>query len=536
MARISKQERRRRLLRRSLIGALAAAVAITGAVLYFRSRVEERFASGEQEEVLEGAVELGSIRTTVSGSGSLTPEGLLEVELPATVTLEELLVEAGEVVEEGRLLATVDISSALSSLKDLQEKLDQLDQELKEASGEKADAAISAGVAGRVKLLYAQEAEDVSAVMAEQGALMVLSLDGFLAAEIPAGSLTAGDTLTVTDSQGTELEAAVEKIADGMAVILVSDNGPLVGDTVTAGDGAGTLYIHQPLKITGYTGTVRTVHVKENTQVYSYTRLLTLADTEYTAGYDQLLTQRGEMEALFQTLIRIHQDGGIRAPRAGTVSAVETLSALEEPDVLDSQVLLSLDPGEQVSVTIQVDESHIQSLEVGQEASITVESVSQEPFTGVVSEIDKTASSSGGVTRYTATITLDRTGDMLSGMSASVAVTIQGVEDALIVPEEAVRRTRATSYVYTTYDPETGELGGMVEVTTGLSNGDYIEILTGLSQGDTIYYTEEEETFSFNFSFDMGGGMPGGGGMPSGGGMPGGGGGGMPGGMGGFPG
>ena len=69
----------------------------------------------------------------------------------------------------------------------------------------------------------------------------------------------------------------------------------------------------------------------------------------------------------------------------------------------------------------------------------------------------------------------------------------------------------------------------MVEVTIGLSNGNYVEITSGLSEGDTVYYNESEETSEFPFGNMPGGfSMPGGSGgfsMPGGGQMPGGGGG-----------
>ena len=101
-------------------------------------------------------------------------------------------------------------------------------------------------------------------------------------------------------------------------------------------------------------------------------------------------------------------------------------------------------------------------------------------------------------------------------MSATVSVRIEGVDDALIVPENAVTKTRDSAYVYTSVDETTGELSGMVEVKTGLSGGGYIEITEGLSEGDTVYYTE---TATNDFSSFMGGfgGFGGGnsGGMPS---------------------
>ena len=57
---------------------------------------------------------------------------------------------------------------------------------------------ITAGVNGRVKIVYAQKDDDVAACMMEHGALAVLSLDGYMAVDIDAGSLAAGDKVSVT--------------------------------------------------------------------------------------------------------------------------------------------------------------------------------------------------------------------------------------------------------------------------------------------------------------------------------------------------
>jgi len=98
---------------------------------------------------------------------------------------------------------------------------------------------------------------------------------------------------------------------------------------------------------------------------------------------------------------------------------------------------------------------------------------------------------------------------------------------------EALRQTSAISYVFTTYDPETKQYGGMVEVTTGMQNDTFVEVLSGLKAGDTVYYTKQENFFEMIFSAmsggmnrNAGGQMPGGnmgGQRPNmGGGMPGG--------------
>lgn len=122
---------------------------------------------------------------------------------------------------------------------------------------------------------------------------------------------------------------------------------------------------------------------------------------------------------------------------------------------------------------------------------MTVDSIENEEFTGTVTEIDTTGTSSGGVTKYTAVVTIDKTDRMLAGMSASISVTTEGVEDALLIPEDALNQTSSTAYVYTSYDESAGELGGMVEITYGISNGTYLQVLSGLKEGDTVYYYEE---------------------------------------------
>ena len=105
---------------------------------------------------------------------------------------------------------------------------------------------------------------------------------------------------------------------------------------------------------------------------------------------------------------------------------------------------------------------------------------------------------------------------MLSGMTASVSVRIEGVDNAILIPIEAVHKTSDGAYVYTSYNEEYQEYGGKVDVVTGLENSTYVEIKSGLQVGDTVYYTEQESGFG---SFGSFGSMPGGmdfGSMPGG--------------------
>ena len=532
-----KAVKRRNFIKKTIAVIAVVVLMITAVVLYFQRRVEEKFSSGDVDTVLSAAVTTGSIQTTVSGSGSLTGEGIVDVEVPDSVPLDTVYVKVGDTVHSGDVLASVKASDILEALSELQDQLEDLDKDLKDAKNDAVSATVSAGVSGRVKAVFAGVGDDVSSVMYEHGALALLSLDGKMMVRVSGGSYTQGQTVTVTDSQGKEYEGTVSKVSGEEATVLLTDNGPLYGDTVTVeGTDTGTLEIHQPLKVTGYAGTVSRVSARENAQVSRTTTLFSLKDTASSANYDRILAQRAQYEDMYRTLVKLYKDGAVLAPCDGTVGSIpeeeaedtalpaySASAASGSSDPLSQTVQFTLDPGLEMSVTIQVDETDILSLKEGQTASVTVESIGKNACSGTVTEIDTTAASSDGVTMYTATITLDKMEDMLSGMTADVAVTIQGVENALLVPADAVHKTSSTAYVYTAYDTESRSYGSPVEVTVGMSDGDYTEITSGLKEGDVVYYTEKKTDNLFDFIF--GGGMDG---MPSG--M----GGNMPGGMGGM--
>ena len=527
----AKQAKQRARRKKLLIVLAVVAVALIAAVLLLRAAVTSRFGS-EAAEVLSYEATISTISTTVSGSGSLTQVDSETITVPSDVEITDILVKRGDSMTQGDVLATVNMSTVISSMAAVQEELDALDEEIGDAEGDTVSGTIKAGVSGRVKRVLAAKGDDVAACMVENGALAVISLDGYMALELSNDTLAAGDTVTVTRASGATLTGTVESAINGTAVILVTDNGPEYGEEVTVTDsegtelGTATLYIHNPLSITGIAGTVSTVSAKENAKVSASTTLFSLKNTDYSANYDTLLRQRADLEETLMNLLTIYRDGAIKAPYDGMITSVDY-----DEDSTDSEVsVLTLYPNLRMSVTISVDETDIMSLEVGQEVDVTVSSVGDTTYTGEVTEISKAADTSSGVSAYSAVVELDVADGMLAGMTADVAVKIQGVEDALIIPVDALHQTSDIAFVYTSYDEKTQQYGGMVEVTTGISNDNYVEIISGLQEGDVVYYTEAQQN---NF-FSMMGGMSGGGGVSyeiSGGSMPDMGGGNMPSGM-----
>lgn len=525
-----KKKRRNRIICTVVAVLVVLAIVLISAISIMTKRVQDRFQSAGTD-VLNYTAGKGTISTVVSGSGTLTEVDLQELKVPSGVEIVEILVETDDAVSKGDVLALVDMSTVMSALADIQADIDELDDQIGDAKGAEVSSTIRAGIGGRVKIIHGEADMSVASCIARHGVLAVLSLDGYMAVDIQTGSLARGDSVIVVRENGSEISGKVESVSAGVATILVSDDGPRYDEEVrvkteTAELGAGRLYIHSPLGVTGYAGTVRSVPVSENQKVYSGTVLFTLKDTSTSASYDTLLRQRAEKEAVLVELMTIYRDGAILAPMDGIVSSIPygaeeevsstaalylygaTPAAASESE---DPVLLSLYPDVRMSVTIPIDETDILALRIGQTADVEISSISTDTiYSGTVTEVSKTASLSTGITQYSAVITLEKVRGMLPGMTASVDIRIEGVEDTIIIPVDALHQTSTISFVYTSYDPETQQYGGMVEVTTGMRNDEFVEITSGLKIGDVVYYVEARKSIFDFFGGGYGGQTPGG--------------------------
>lgn len=545
-----KKQRRRKRLRRVIIIVAVIFAALVMVVSHLRKNVDARFAA-TQKDVQSYTVAPGTIHTLVSGSGVLEQVDEEDVTVPAGVEVDEVIAEAGDTVSKGDLLAKVDMASVVDTLSSTQDQIKTLDKKINSAKSDTASTSVTTSVGGRVKKIYAQVGDNVVSSVTENGALALLSVDGYMAVDFESDGCARGDAVTVTLSDGTAVKGTVESATLGTVTVLVSDNGPAMDEEVTVADaagktlGTGKLYIHSPVAVTGYVGTVKSISCKENANVTAGSTLMTLSDTKTSANFDALLRQRQDLEDTLTGLLTIYRDGAVLASQDGLITSVEydedTATSATETQIL------TLYPQKQMTVTISIDETDILSLKEGQEAQVTVSSVSDDAFTGSVTSISKVADTSTGVTRYSAEVTLDREEGMLVGMTANVDVRIEGTENALIIPVDALHQNSASYYVYTGYDEEQKRYTGRTDVTIGMQNDDYVEITSGLNEGDTVYYTEADSG-GFGDFMVMPGGMNGGmssgvtvvpgmgggngSGRPSGGG-PGGGNGGGPGGMGG---
>ena len=300
-------------------------------------------------KVLSAVPEENTISTVLSGGGTLSPQAGTAQSLPQALELETYYVKNGQTVSEGDPIAQVDLVAVKAAISELQEVIDTLDAAIASESSKTNDSVIRSGTAGRVKKIYAREGTAAADTVYENGALLLLSLDGLMAVDLEARA-EVGQRVTVTLSDGTALEGTVESVSDGTATVTLSDEIAPLDDsvTVTTKDGetlgTGSLYIHSRLRVAGAYGTVSQISVKENRQVSAGSTLLTLKDTGHTAEYARLLNRRTELEDQMESLVKLSKDGILHADCGGIVSGVDTGISYTDPAVL-TQTRSQASPG-----------------------------------------------------------------------------------------------------------------------------------------------------------------------------------------------
>ena len=312
-----------------IIAGILAAVFITGTgTWYFISRTGKVRAM-VPVEAMSTKVQTGNLFTTVVGTGTLKNDTANAVKIPDGITVDEVMVESGDAVKAGEVLAIVNQASVTKTLSQIQDELAELDEEINDTKGDKESAYIKTYIAGRVKKIYAETGKNASAVMQEKGSLLVLSIDGKMAVSLEGVSdMGAGDDVTVRLSDGSEKEGTVESASEKSSVITLTDNGTSVGEKVTVLDesgeeiGSGELYIHQPIEITGTAGTISEIVAEENEEVGAGDTLVKLTDLPDSSEYQQLLDKRSELTETLKALAQLSAQGTIQAEYDGTVESV----------------------------------------------------------------------------------------------------------------------------------------------------------------------------------------------------------------------
>lgn len=318
-----------KLIKKYVSWALLAAIVVLLACMPMIAS-KDQAETGPKASVLTAQAESRAISTVILGGGKLIGEDAVEITIPAEVKIKEYLVQNGDLVTKGQPIARVDRVSVMTAISSVQETMEQIRKDLNSIAGKKESTQVNAKVSGTVKTVYGTEGELVQDVVLRDGALAVLSLDGLMAVQIHCTtSLTGGDMVYVTLSDGTQVTGTVKSNVDGLLTVTVADDDYPIGDpvTVTTNDGkqigTGSLYIHSQWNVLAYSGSISRVHIRAGMKVSIGKRLFDLENTGYSAQYDALSRKHRQYEELMLELFKMYQSETVIATQDGMVSGVD---------------------------------------------------------------------------------------------------------------------------------------------------------------------------------------------------------------------
>jgi HlyD family secretion protein len=416
---------------------------------------------GNQANAAEGiqtvVVERTTLRASVDATGSVAPETRLGLSFKSAGRVAEIMVEEGDQVKGGEILAkleTADLEQALiqaqASLAISEAQLAQTEEGASAEDLASARAALESALADYEEVKVGPSQEDITVAKADMEKARIalekaqadydrISWQAGIGATAQASTLQQASVdyeraraqyeLTVDRPTNSELKQAEAQIAQARA---------------------------------------------------------TLADLEEKPTPEELTIVRAQVTQARSTLTQAQlnlDEATLVAPFTATVADVN----IEVGQIVNSgtPVIVLTDPTSYY-VDLYIDETEIGQVQVGQPVVITPDAFPNEEIEGEVTAIKSIGTVSGGIVTYEVRVEIVPTEVLIRpDMTVSATVVVEEKENVLLIPNRAIRREGDVMYVEV-LDPSGGTEVRRVAIATGASNDAVTEVTAGLEEGDVV--------------------------------------------------
>lgn len=461
-----KKRQAGKLIRRIVALVVAVAVVAGGGFLIWKLVFDKKVAQGE---ISRDYATIGSIQSTVKGSGMAKAGNSAAITLTENGTVQEVLVAQGDMVTAGQPLYTIDSQAVQDKITAAQETLTRLQEELSQLQSAKADLTIKAPFSGKLTEVMSLQtggqvaAGDKIATLVNDSTLK-LSLYYNYAYE---SQIRVGQTVRVSlPAQMTTVNGTVEKInkvtyiaPEGgtffEVVITLTNPGTLTQGTaatasMTGSDGEeiypyenGTLQFYETRDILAKAGgPVQSV----SSQLMNYAAvtagqtLVTLSSESQDALIAAKAQEVANAQAALEEATRALDNFNATSPIDGTVTSC-AISPGQEVKAGDTVITIS--DTTRMQVEISVDDRNISFITPGM--SIDLTDYNGNVYTGTVANIDlnvgggSEGGGASGMTNYPVLLNVDNySGTLLAGMWLDYSFVSSEVNDCVMVPNSSL--------------------------------------------------------------------------------------------------
>ena len=398
----------------------------------------------------------GTIRASVSASGKINPAGEVNLNFSAPGTVQDVLVNEGDPVKQGDVIAKLQTDSLELAVKQAEQALATQQLAYTQAISPTASdvAAAQAAIASASSNLKQLSTPD-------EIALQIARLQADSANESKRQVEFQWDQIKEKPFGGMPRDILQSQLAQASMAAQIAE---LQYENVKRG------------------GTDAQKAAARAQVVQAQAQLQKLLGDDRTRALAEAQVKQTELnlEVAQQRL----KDAVLTSPLTGTVSELNVKVGEQVGTGVLSPAAVVADLSS-FHIDVGIDENSIGALKEEQPVVITIDALPDQTLTGRVDYIAPTATDTSGVVTYKVIISLDKTDQPVrGGMSANADVITEVRDNVLIVPNWTIRIDRQTGKAYV--DVQRGDKVQEIEIVTGLRNTNESEVVSGLNEGDVL--------------------------------------------------
>lgn len=533
-----------------IIIAAAVVAVVAGVVIYTTVSAKNQQAKLNTTYGTDTAT-VGNISLTVSGSGNLGTTKTFEEKADSHLEFSEVLVSEGDAILEGQVLATLDVEAMQDYADDLLRQISAQQIQIDTTTNVITKLSIKSPVDGWVKNILLGEDDSIEDAMSEYGYIALISTEQTELISAEGSGLAVDDAVRVK-CEGNWYDGTVIS-RDGKLFVSIASITRTVGAEAVICDESETELFTGQIELASYVPIKSSFGVITDVKFYE-DEVIEQGDTlfsaeQYSIAVQDMYSQLEDLKTEYDAIQILIEDGNITASVAGVVNKVFISAGMP---CEKGSAMITLNSTSDLKATVSVDELDINSIQIGQTVSVTLDSLPNEAFTGVVSRISDLGTASGGITTYEVDVKVEGNEKFKLGMTVSCEITAQEAVDAVLVPVDDVLTTNSKSYVMIAVDRTDAEKSAIKKliadgdftglavymgadatelnimrltdstqllysevraVETGIENAYFIEIKSGLAVGEKVLAQStdsagSEEGFNMQGFGAMGGQMP----------------------------